>query len=143
MRGAGTMPAVGKCWARPTNASAGAEYQGGPFKNTVLMNFCFRSVEWRRLRPLADFGLRFKLADGREGTLPCHRALFAQNSHVMRCVRDEGPGRTANGSAELCAWMNETNRDVTQKDYAINERGTCAAFPFKASQNESSDKAEI
>ncbi len=26
-------------------------------------------------------------------------------------------------------------RDVTQKDYAINERGSCAAFPFIASQN--------
>lgn len=42
------------------------------------------ALEFGRMRPLADCELKFTLTDGRDGALPCHKALLGQHSHVMR-----------------------------------------------------------
>lgn len=100
MRGAAQVPYRRSVTVSSLNAGHGtsvsALHQDGPVKNSALDLGC-SSVEWLRLRTLADFELKFQLADGSEGSLPCHRALLAQSSHVIRCVCEK---ELANGFVE-------------------------------------------
>lgn len=46
-------------------------------------------MEFERMRPFADCELEFSLTDGSKGNEPCHKALLAQVSNVLRCVAND------------------------------------------------------
>lgn len=89
-------PGLVTCQARQTSVSA----EDGPVK-TCGLALGPSAVEYLRLRTLADFELGFQLWDGSEGSLRCHRALLAQNSHVIRCVREKERGEWFRGAARM------------------------------------------
>ena len=62
------------------------ESSDGSKKGKLFLNLgeSISAIMFKRVRPLAHFELRFRLPDGRKISVPSHKAILAQNAHVLR-----------------------------------------------------------